>query len=369
MRKIYIIFLAVLLTASLVAQSPQKMSYQAVIRNNSDQLVTNNAVGMRISILQGSATGTPVYVETQTPATNSNGLATIEVGGGTPVTGTFSGIDWSSGVFFIKTETDPTGGINYTITGTSQLLSVPYALFAKTSGSSPEFESLEDFVYAQFPPTTTGLVAYYPFNGNANDESGNGHNGNVNGASLTTDRFSKNNSAYSFNGVNNFINLGNLGGYNSHSFSGWFKIEGQQNGWGVLVSKLYNDLYFAMNSEIRIDPDYGDGYKMSAQVGTGTTWAGPLMNNSFSSTIWHHFVFIYNDNEKSIKVYLDNSLFGSVVVSGYSDVATTPTYIGARPYWNGPTVFFFNGKIDDVRIYNRALNAQEIQSIYHEGGW
>jgi hypothetical protein len=134
MRRFYTTLLAVIFTASLFAQSPQKMSYQAVIRNSSDQLVTNHAVGMRISILRGSSSGTTVYVETQIPATNTNGLVSIEIGGGTPVTGTFAGIDWSSGLYFIKTESDPTGGTGYTITGTSQLLSVPYALYAKTAG-------------------------------------------------------------------------------------------------------------------------------------------------------------------------------------------------------------------------------------------
>ncbi|MCX6325772.1 MAG: DUF1566 domain-containing protein [Bacteroidia bacterium] len=133
MRKFYAIFLVVLLYGSVFAQSPQKMSYQAVIRNLSNQLVTTQ-VGMQISILQGISNGTPVYVETQTPTPNANGLVSIEIGSGTPVTGTFAGIDWSAGPYFIKTETDPTGGTSYTITGTSQLLSVPYALYAKTAG-------------------------------------------------------------------------------------------------------------------------------------------------------------------------------------------------------------------------------------------
>ena len=114
---------------------PQKMSYQAVIRNNSNALVTNQPIGMKISILQYSATGTAVYAETQTPTSNANGLVTIEIGTGTVVTGTFSTIDWSSGPFFIKTETDPTGGTAYTITATSELLSVPYALLASSAKS------------------------------------------------------------------------------------------------------------------------------------------------------------------------------------------------------------------------------------------
>jgi uncharacterized protein (TIGR02145 family) len=138
MKKIYTIFLAVLLTASLFSQSPQKMSYQAVIRDAGNALVTSHAVGMQISILQGSSSGTAVYVETQTPSTNANGLVTIVIGGGNVVSGTFTGIDWSTGVYFIKTETDPTGGTSYTITGTSQILSVPYALYAKTAASYSE---------------------------------------------------------------------------------------------------------------------------------------------------------------------------------------------------------------------------------------
>ena len=98
------------------------MSYQAVVRNASNDLVANQSVGIKISILQGSATGTPVYVETQTPATNANGLVSMEIGNGTVVSGDFTTIDWANGPYFIKTETDPTGGTNYTITGTSQLV-------------------------------------------------------------------------------------------------------------------------------------------------------------------------------------------------------------------------------------------------------
>ena len=139
MKKLFTILVTVLLTATVFlpqqagAQSPEKMSYQAVIRNSSNALVTSTLVGMQISILKGSPSGTVVYAETQTPTTNANGLVSIEIGGGTVVSGTFSSIDWANGIYFIKTETDPTGGTIYTISGTSQLLSVPYALHAKTA--------------------------------------------------------------------------------------------------------------------------------------------------------------------------------------------------------------------------------------------
>ncbi|MDA3912026.1 MAG: FISUMP domain-containing protein [Bacteroidales bacterium] len=131
MKQIFTLLAAVLITASVFAQSPEKMSYQAVIRNSSDALVTNMQIGMQISILQGSADGTAVYTETQTPTTNANGLVSIEIGGGAG----FNSIDWANGPCFIKTETDPTGGETYTITGISQLLSVPYALHTKTAES------------------------------------------------------------------------------------------------------------------------------------------------------------------------------------------------------------------------------------------
>jgi len=137
MKKIYLLIAAVFLSAaSIMAQAPAKMSYQATIRNSSDFLVSNSTIGMRISILEGSASGTTVYAEIQVPTSNANGLVSIEIGEGTVESGDFSAIDWANGPYFIKTETDPTGGTNYTITGVSQLLSVPYALYAKTSGSS-----------------------------------------------------------------------------------------------------------------------------------------------------------------------------------------------------------------------------------------
>jgi len=130
MRKIFTLIAAVLFTASVFAQSPQKMSYQAVIRNSSNALVTNTQIGMEINIRQGSPTGTVVYTETQTPTTNANGLVSIEIGGGAG----FSTINWANGPYFIETKTAIVPPLTtYTITGTSQLLTVPYALHAKTA--------------------------------------------------------------------------------------------------------------------------------------------------------------------------------------------------------------------------------------------
>ena len=135
MKNLYLFLFSILFCFGVLAQPPQKISYQAVIRNSTNILVSNSLLSMKISILQGSLIGTAVYVETQTPTTNANGLVTLEIGSGKIVTGTFDGIDWAKGPYFIKTETATSTTSNYSIIGTSQLMSVPYALYAKTAGS------------------------------------------------------------------------------------------------------------------------------------------------------------------------------------------------------------------------------------------
>ena len=120
MKRIYTILVAVLITASVFAQAPQKMSYQAVVRNVSNQLVANTNIGIQVSILQSTITGNSVYTERLFPATNDNGLVTLEIGTGTVVSGNFSTIDWSNDIYFVKTEIDLNGGASYTITSTNQ---------------------------------------------------------------------------------------------------------------------------------------------------------------------------------------------------------------------------------------------------------
>jgi hypothetical protein len=152
MKKLLISSLSIIFNLSLIAQAPQKMSYQAVIRNSSNVLITNTAIGMRVTILQGSITGSIVYQEiySPNPQTNANGLVTVEIGGGIPTIGTFGAINWVNGSYFIKTETDPSGGTAYNINSTQQLLSVPYSLYAEKSGSP-------------LPPTINNTISYSKF--------------------------------------------------------------------------------------------------------------------------------------------------------------------------------------------------------------
>ena len=130
MKKI-ILSLLFLLTVTVVwAQVPQQISYQSVIRDGNNKVLAASTVGIKISLLQGSATGSAVYVETHRKATNANGLVSLEIGTGTVLSGSFAGINWANGPYLIKTETDPTGGTNYGIPGIAPLNSVPYALYA-----------------------------------------------------------------------------------------------------------------------------------------------------------------------------------------------------------------------------------------------
>ncbi len=138
-RKVWLILLTaislILLPASLHAQAPEKISYQTIIRNSSGEVLVNRSVKVRITLLKSSPSGTIVYREVHDVQSNDYGLVSFEIGGGTVIAGTFSSIDWSDGPYYVKTEIDPDGQSNYTISGTSQLLSVPYALHAKSAES------------------------------------------------------------------------------------------------------------------------------------------------------------------------------------------------------------------------------------------
>jgi hypothetical protein len=150
---------AFVFTQRLYAQAPEKMSYQAVLRSSSNVPIISTQVGMRISILLGNDPGVTVYVETHTPTTNAVGLVTIEIGNGTVVSGSFTGLNWANGTYFIKTETDPAGGSTYTITGISQLLSVPYALYALSSGSATSLGNVDNTSDSDKPVSTATQTA------------------------------------------------------------------------------------------------------------------------------------------------------------------------------------------------------------------
>ena len=138
MKKALLVSIILLTTFAAWAQVPQQISYQSVIRDGNNKVIASSTVGIKISLLQGSATGTAVYVETHRKSTNANGLVSLEIGTGTVLSGSFASINWANGPYLIRTETDPTGGTNYSAPGVFALNSVPYALYAANGTPGPK---------------------------------------------------------------------------------------------------------------------------------------------------------------------------------------------------------------------------------------
>lgn len=160
MKRIFTILLSALVSIALLAQAPNMMDFQSLVRDASGNFVSNKTIGVQISILKTSATGTVVYRETHSVKTNANGLLTLTIGKGTVKAGTFASIDWSAGPYFLKTEMDVNGGTSYTLTQTTQMMSVPYALYANKAGNVPDVSALEARIAALETKTTNGSATY-----------------------------------------------------------------------------------------------------------------------------------------------------------------------------------------------------------------
>ena len=224
-----------------------------------------------------------------------------------------------------------------------------------------------------------GLVAYYPFNGNANDESGNGNNGTVYGAALTSDRLGNANSAYSFDGVNDYIDVGP--GFNLDAFTldAWvfidpaanigerrviskdnYNLSGDRKGFALKTSSPYIsgkdghpafEVFIAPSHSIPMGDPHIDAIEASSAITAG----------------WHHLAGVRNTAAGRFELYVDGLLVASKTPSVFGTIdSEVHTVIGqVRPIYNGE---FFNGLIDEVRIYNRALSASEIEELYNYGG-
>jgi hypothetical protein len=385
MKKLFTLIAAILISINLFAQAPQKMSYQAVIRNESNVLVTNAPVKMKISILQGSTTGTVVYSEEHNPTTNANGLVSIEIGGGTNKAGTFSTIDWGNGTYFLKTETDPANGNNLSIVGTSQLLSVPYALESNNAKNAENAISAGDGVKSVFgdtltlnngdkyvipgikkignPPSTinNGLVGYWPFNGNANDESGNGNNGTVNGATLTTDRFGNSIKAYSFDRNNaNYTELNQsdiLNLSNELSISCWIYLNEYVHNQN-LVSKGTTS---CLSPHIQYSLKMGSPHIDKAEIQLSINGINNTITTSSIIPLkkWILITGTYDGNKMKIYINENEDTFKNVS-GGITQYPTKVNFGRWAPGINCNNPQYLNGALDDIRIYNRALTQGEI---------
>ncbi|HLF32730.1 MAG TPA: tail fiber domain-containing protein [Cyclobacteriaceae bacterium] len=361
MKKLLIFFAAVFFTTTIYAQPPEKMSYQAVIRNSNNELVTNHAVGMQVIILQGSETGTAVYSETQTPTTNANGLITVEIGNGTVVSGSFSGIDWSAGPYFLKTETDPDGGTNYTITGTSQLLSVPYAFHAATTDNafSGNYEDLANKpVLADIAITGEFedlLNAPGLFDGTWNSLSGKPTLATVATSGSYNDLLNKP-SAFdgtwsSLSGKPDFATVATSGSYNDLSdkpsgFDGtWSSITGKPDFATVATSASYNDLLnrptlfsgswnnLTNNPFSFVTPADNQLVKYNNTAGKWENWTPDFLNAEtdpvWSAALGSYYTMTNLQTDGQAQVHWNNlmsaPIFHAIATSGdYNDLTNKP---------------------------------------------
>jgi hypothetical protein len=207
----------------------------------------------------------------------------------------------------------------------------------------------------------SGLVACYPFKGNANDESGNGNNGIVNGATLTTDRLGNPNSAYSFNGQNNYIYAPDNPAFHvkSVALTVWFYPYKEINSTQVILSKVLGS--GTWESYCMFFYSYDDiGSVMSDNNGYGNY----LFHQMTTVTnTWNFAVYTFDDRTKLNNLYLNGILVASGSQVKSIEYDTHPFQIGAEYEFNVLSYFFY-GKLDDIRVYNRALNQSEIQDLY-----
>jgi hypothetical protein len=206
---------------------------------------------------------------------------------------------------------------------------------------------------------TEGLVMYYPFNGNTNDESGNGNGGIVEGATLSTDRFGNENSAYALNGLTDYIVSSSKVSLDvRYSVSLWFNYS---------QSPVGNLFFHGVAEECVYEPRLLVGEDMLHARSSGCKGSGQFGSVSLTPDTWYHAVVIVVGNSQQL--YLD----GGRVARGSQQTrsSSAKVFVGISSH-NGMRKAgesFFKGIVDDVRIYNRALTEAEIQSLYHEGGW
>ena len=209
---------------------------------------------------------------------------------------------------------------------------------------------------------TNGLVAYYPFNGNANDESGNGNHGTVNGASLTSDRNDVQNSSYSFDGLDDYISINSNNnqldffGNCCITISAWIKLDNANKQYSILTNSDYNNIHqqYALKVESNSKLYFLAGDKLFES--NGINYSSSSINNGQ----WTHTLVSYDGNK--LKLYLNGNLdYENQIIDNFPESPSSVAFIGNS--W-GANNDFFPGQIDDVGIWNRALTEKEIQNLY-----
>jgi len=204
------------------------------------------------------------------------------------------------------------------------------------------------------------LVAYYPFNGNGNDESGNGYNGTVNGAILTHDRYGSPDSAYSFDGGDDYILIENNICLNPDTitYGGWYKFNDQEASQ-VLISKTQYAGYSIWLNE----GSYPNRITCFVRVGSSYTTASFLIDE-LNLSAWNQIYVTFDGF--SVKLYYNGQVMDELFVTGVIKKSGVPLIFGAEPESSLPPTKYFNGLIDDIRIYGTALTETQVEDLYNQ---
>ena len=242
----------------------------------------------------------------------------------------------------------------------------------KTDGTSESFE-ISEIEMITFEDIDTSLVAYYPFNGNADDESGNGNNGTVYGATLTEDRFGNDSCAYYFDGENDYIFVTDsdiLDLTTEGTIMGWINIPSAFSppfgGTGLVNKMLHSSIFPSYDFMIGHTASFGAG--ISDGENCLHIYSINTPSDSMYNDTWHLLTFTWDS--ENLSLYFDDNLDNSIVnITNGAQITDWDVYIGRRAYASSTNWKYFEGKIDDIHLYNRALSETEIQNLYYEGGW
>ena len=428
MKKLILLFTIVLTGfTTLQAQAPQGFNYQATVRNSDGGLLISQNVYFKFNVMQGSQTSLPVFTETHYVPTDDLGQVNFVIGEGTASEGDFTLIDWSLGSYFLGIELNTDAG--YVAMGTTQLLSVPYALYAESSGgvasSTPNLETvlavnnsansqqiknlqdpteaqdavtksymetliadlqaqIDDLVADETPVSTIpteGLLAYYPLDGNGNDESSFNNNLITNGTVDFVAGFDG-----TQNSAANFTN--SLAGYLEMPSSSYGHINSLANGsvsfWIKLDSKFVSNHYFNFGNSFMVKQKHGVGQDLFIGLKDDTTQVMVHLTGTFPTAesnyivgataleldTWYNLTNVWEGDQN--KLYINGVLDGEVTVSNQgipdrTDVdffsLGTVTY-GTNTGTAGESDAGAYGSMDNICFWNRVLTGDEILGLY-----
>lgn len=284
MKKI-ITILAFIVSITSFSQVPQGISYQAIALNSTGNSVASSNVGIRLSVLDNLASGSNLYTETHTKTTNAQGLFNLVIGQGTATTGTFNTINWGTNSKFLKVEIDVAGGTNYVLVGTTQLLSVPYALFAENVGSVAGNTSINDDIItnksSNFAFDDTIANKMFVFQTSSSTWSSQSYNGNANPTLISS------NGSFAFDDtIENkvYVYNGKLGTWLSQNYNSNANPTLQQTNGTFVFDDTISNIVYVFNSNLNIF--FSKSYNGNANPTLLLSESNIAFNDSITHTIY-----------------------------------------------------------------------------------